>query len=401
MADLKATHGQYIPLARNQTLSYVPSSYATTPRAGYGDAYKGQSFHDVLNRTQLTSAQLKSMQAPNNIRTSAKPAASGTTPSVSSSPTFIPNPNSPYNQKLLQETNQHIQNIPPVVPKDEVTDQLILSNMQEYANQKAASKSTPLATTQAATSEPPLQQVPVGNSPVNNSNSMSAEDTTILNAILAKNAINPSSVNTQPASSTVTPPVSVETSPALPEIVTQEAPVQSSSLSGFPAYIPVAKITQRSTATPVLENTPVLEPMIEKQETSLAKLASREENAEESSEPQSAESSHPNNGFFNAIGSFFGNIASAVTLGFYRPANDPEPTGFARVIDPFKKIVWDAPKSIIVDAPVGAYHDLNSGEEKATSNNTRTIAMNTETNSSRTARHFGHSRTSLRRNYYS
>lgn len=396
MADLKASNGQYIPLARNQTLSYVPSSYATTPRAGYGDAYKGQSFHDVLNRTQLTSAQLKSMQAPNNARTLVKPATTATAPGVSSSPTFIPNPNSPYNQKLLQETNQHIQNIPPVVPQDEITDQMILNNMQEYANQKAASKTVP-----AVAAESPLQQVPVGNSPVNSSNSMSSEETNILNAILAKNAINPSSMDTQPVSTTVAPPVSVEITPEIPEIVIPETPARS-TLSGFPAYIPAEKITQRTVANPALENTPMLEPMPDKQEPSSSTRVSRARTTEESSELQSVSGkSHQNSGFFNAIGSFFGNIASAVTLGFYRPANDPEPTGFARVIDPFKKAVWDAPKSIIVDAPVGAYHDLNSGEKNATSPSNRSIAMNAETPSSRTIRNFGHSRTSLRRNYYS
>lgn len=67
--------------------------------------------------------------------------------------------------------------------------------------------------------------------------------------------------------------------------------------------------------------------------------------------------SGPTESFF----SFFKNVGSALTLGFYRPDGEPAPEGTDRVMYPFKKLLIDAPKSLLLDTPVGIARSL--GEE--------------------------------------
>jgi len=79
--------------------------------------------------------------------------------------------------------------------------------------------------------------------------------------------------------------------------------------------------------------------------------------------------------------SFFENIFSAITLGFYQPDNQPAPKGVMRVIDPVKKLAWDAPKSILYDTPTSLVHSF-TGNQKDPQPNIPEIAQNTNTTES-------------------
>lgn len=439
MADQTPINGQFIPLARQNDLARTPSSYSITPRVGETNAYKGESFYDVLNRTQLTSSQLKSMQAPQ----SAFPSASSTTPSINTgaitpmtesptpSLTFTPSPGAPYNQQLMQETNDHLKNAPLAAPQGESVDNLIQKNMEEYAAQKAAAQASPDNSPKTIEiPEPTPEPAQAANTPANTSSPISAspaqtndeivispEDAKALQAALTRSV-----VNSQPVDSKAAAPAGNQLE-SLPVHITDEPvldPIpEPASVAGFPAYIPAARLTKSASAatTSAGETNPAGN--IQEETTASSKSsanksakstqaysknvtasnskANKTTESEESAEDDSTQKTFP-----HAVGNFFGSIASAVTLGFYRPEGDPTPTGFARVVDPIKKVVWDAPKSILIDAPAGAFHG-SSKTAKGEDSESQSIALsNKSANESRprTIRNFGPSRNSLRRNFY-
>jgi hypothetical protein len=66
-------------------------------------------------------------------------------------------------------------------------------------------------------------------------------------------------------------------------------------------------------------------------------------------------------GVIGAVSSFFGDLASGLTLGLYRPKGEDAPVGLARVVYPFKKLVYDAPiKDLAIGVPVGIAHSAGS-----------------------------------------
>lgn len=80
---------------------------------------------------------------------------------------------------------------------------------------------------------------------------------------------------------------------------------------------------------------------------------------------------------------FFKNIASFATLGFYRPDNEAAPTGIARVGYPFKKLLWDAPKSLIVDTPVSIANSVSRNKSEAQAGKMQLTQTETSSRSSR------------------
>lgn len=412
MADQTPVTGQFIPLARQNELARTPSSYAITPRTGEDNNYQGESFYDVLNRTQLTSAQLKSMQAPQNNLSSTKPVSTGATiqtptaPAFSSEPTFTPAPGAPYNQQLLQETKEHLKNIPVVIPQDDAADNAILSNMEEYAAQKAATQAAQENTQQPAIPAVKTEPSPETSNFTDHATSIPQADSSAIHAALTRNAVDSQPLESKPVTSDKpeTVPFAITNEPVLDPA---EEPV---STNGFPAYIPTQKIamqadnakTQSVGSTPA-EESQTKSKAAQKQQTrktSQENVKTKESEKSEESQSNKTVDSSDKKGFPQAIGNFFGSIASAVTLGFYRPTGDPTPTGFARVIDPIKKVVWDAPKSIVVDAPTGIYNDITRYNETKQSES-QTIAMTPQGKAPRTIRDFGSNRTSVRKNYYS
>ncbi|MBI1389596.1 MAG: hypothetical protein GC154_14245 [bacterium] len=65
---------------------------------------------------------------------------------------------------------------------------------------------------------------------------------------------------------------------------------------------------------------------------------------------------------------FFKNVGSFLTMGFYRPDGEAEPEGVERVVYPFKKLLWDAPKSLVYDTPASLIHAASSDESPAIEN---------------------------------
>ncbi|MGC9328260.1 MAG: hypothetical protein ACP5I1_11545 [Candidatus Hinthialibacter sp.] len=391
MADQISTAGQYIPLSRNDSPSNSLSSY-TNSSVGSGKQYQGQSFYDILNRNQLTSAQLKSMQAPETKIIAKIPVNQSSANQTAASPAFVPSPESAYNHQLIEETNQHLQNIPPETPQLENLDNVILKNMQEYFHQKAAQEHAADAPAPSA----PLSPKP---SPESGAPEANADDVALHN-ILAQNAVNaavldaPAVSHTPEISTPQAPPLEhapigeplITPTPSLPEM-----PPESTPVSGFPAYIPAAQFNQTAKSSANINNPATT---LEQE-----KLAPQPQAALETSPPQPIDETSPNenqqtDGFFHAFGALFGNIASAATLGFYRPSSEQEPTGFARVIDPVKKVVWDAPQNILIDMPTGVYHDLTRKNAASSSPNAP------DRPNDRGVKAFGHFRTSIRRNFY-
>lgn len=66
-------------------------------------------------------------------------------------------------------------------------------------------------------------------------------------------------------------------------------------------------------------------------------------------------------GVSDSAGDFFQSLLSGLSLGFYRPEGEPEPTGIARVFDPFKKLLYDAPiRDLAMGMPVGMYKSASN-----------------------------------------
>ncbi|MBZ0254783.1 hypothetical protein K8I31_01890, partial [bacterium] len=102
----------------------------------------------------------------------------------------------------------------------------------------------------------------------------------------------------------------------------------------------------------------------------------------QNSQAQASESSEKK-GVGESFFGFFKNIASFATLGFYRPNNESAPTGIARVGYPFKKLLWDAPKSLIVDTPVSIANSVSGNKAEAQSSKMQLAQAETSSRYSR------------------
>jgi hypothetical protein len=136
--------------------------------------------------------------------------------------------------------------------------------------------------------------------------------------------------------------------------------VSSEQIPEEPVYVPAPEVVLTPEEAAQLDAIIAGQPM---QQTNAANKNSKLDSQSQQDQPQNnltkqSNDSKENKGFFKSVGSFFKNIASGLTLGFYRPDNEPAMQGIARVAEPVKRIVWDAPKSLLVDAPVGAYHSM-------------------------------------------
>ncbi len=423
MADSTIANRQYIPLARYNSLSNTPSTYANESQLGETGEYKGQSFHDILNRTQMTSAQLKSMQPPQANRSRVITAIPQSNQIVSSSQsvpykipnsqntassnaipdsTFVPSPDSPYDQKLVEETNKNLEHVPPTIPEGEDLANLMVKNMQDYNTQKAASeaKSTHLPSVPVESGNNSPSSIEVQPETTNSSflSSSNPAPSSTFHSILSRNAMNSSPEKIQPILPNI-PNLDPDDITVLPD-----EPITTSSNKGFPAYIPSGNI-DRQIATMEGSIAPNNSPSSPFSTPSSKNTYLEETDSSNEINTESTETNSENSQFLGAVGSFFGNIASAVTLGFYRPGGETEPTGFARVIDPLKKVVWDAPKSIIVDAPVGAYRDMTHSRDETNSEITPSSNSsernNTTEHAYRGVRSFGNARNMMRKNFYS
>ncbi len=127
------------------------------------------------------------------------------------------------------------------------------------------------------------------------------------------------------------------------------APIESSPLPAEPVY---SQPVQQSQLEPVIEPMQTNNPLLAPQPTTNSRSLWSDDSAHgvqtQSKAPATPASSK---GIGESFFGFFKNVASFATLGFYRPNNEPAPTGMMRAAYPFKKLLWDAPKSLIVDTP--------------------------------------------------
>jgi hypothetical protein len=102
----------------------------------------------------------------------------------------------------------------------------------------------------------------------------------------------------------------------------------------------------------------------------------------EAVEPNAAQEKPKKRGFFGAVTSFFKNVFSGLTLGAYRPDGEEAPKGLGRVVYPFKKLVYDAPKDIAIGVPTGIYNDVGSAIHKDSDKETHSPRVRTTLNQS-------------------
>ncbi len=389
MADQTAPTGQFIPLNRYNAIANTPSSYSTAPQGVKETQYQGQSFHDLFNRTQLTSAQLKTMQAPQTNGTSMY----STIPQSAQNPTlpiFTPAPGTEFSETQFIETNQHLKHMPNVHPEgDELANQM-LKNMQALKNAQANNASKQFAPQQS------LSDVTRNTTPYVNPKSAQINPQPDITASAFDSAL---------ASNTAIPSTEPIIIPVIHDIPASATPMivsaNTASQSNFPAYIPTDTVSQQILAArqaSAAGQTSFNQPQQLAQLTADNQLASQQVGEITTNAPAKK-------GFFSAMGSFFKNIASGVTLGIYRPDGEAAPQGIKRITYPIKKLVWDTPKSIVYDAPVGIYNDISQSGKKSESQEqtlraSHTLTLNDVTPTTNKTHSSSHGRRSLRRNFY-
>jgi hypothetical protein len=394
MADQTAPTGQFIPLSRYNEVSNAPSSYSTMPQGVNENQYQGQSFNDLFNRTQLTSSQLKSMQAPPTNGTSMySTIPQGVqNPTITTGQAFTPTPGVNYSDKQFQETNNHLKHMPSNPPQgDELANQM-LKNMQALKSVQT-NQATKQFAPQQSLADVTRNTTPYVNPKSAQINPQQDIPTSAFSSALASNTAIPS---TEPV---ITPIIHDMPAGVTPMI---EPTINTAPKSNFPAYIPTDKVSQQIAAArqaAVTGQEALIQTQQLNQNTVNNQIASQQDVELLTDKPAKKK------GFFSAMGSFFKNIASGVTLGLYRPDGEAAPQGIKRVTYPIKKLVWDTPKSIVYDAPVGIYNDISKSGKKSepqeqTLRASHTLTLNdvepttTKTNKS------SHGRRSLRRNFY-
>ena len=334
MAERFMPIGQFMPSASRLNNGHIPSTYAT--RAP-GDSAR-PSFQEIMDNTENPSpVNPKSVSGHGNSYASSTPfdtqtalqegwtvvspgsqdAGRGANPSI--------NGNIPLDSKTNAETNLLLQNMPPNVPQGENLANLMLKNMREYQESKAAqvNQSAPAGPASRTTpafglesqmvAEPDFPNAPLPSSTLSGVYSGGAESMPI-----------------QPPSMRGTAVTTQGAKPAGPETWTSA----DGTLIQFPSGDKPAKAASRKESTPLSQSEP-------------AQPTERK-------------------GFFQAIGSFFGDVASGLTLGIYRPKNEPAPQGVERIFYPVKKLIFDAPvKDIAVGIPMGIYYDAGRALSKS------------------------------------
>lgn len=155
-------------------------------------------------------------------------------------------------------------------------------------------------------------------------------------------------------------------------------PLPQEAVSQEPIYVPAPEVELTAEEAAQLDALIAGQPM---QQTNAAnrnsKVNAKYQQNQQQNLAQQSNDSQEKKGFFKSIGSFFKNIASGLTLGVYRPDNEPAMQGMGRVVEPFKRVLWDAPKSLLLDAPMGAYHSITgSTDDRDDNGQTATVAMN-------------------------
>ncbi len=342
MSDRFIPLGKYVPPAPRHPVAHVPK-LPQNRKAG------DLSFQHVLNRQQLTSAQLKSipsnsfenagqkynLNSQNQIPTSKGQLVISQTGAAQADP------------GLLKQSSELIDTMPKQMPETSHLEKAMLQNMEDYKTMKTQ-KSAPQNQSQAGGLK---TSFPIPEDNISASQNFSSANSHELSGHSPQTNIQP----------TIYPSDSTHHS------VDNNSKTGAKGQYAFWTDIPEARMKsinsgQRQTIdngpsrkNSGMHNTSANERVAQSSKSSILDEVKEEESIDKKSDPSG------NKGFFSAISSFFGDLASGLTLGFYRPPDEPAPEGIARVVDPFKKLVFDAPiKDLAIGVPVGIYHSTGS-----------------------------------------
>lgn len=183
-------------------------------------------------------------------------------------------------------------------------------------------------------------------------------------------------INQQPYTASSAQPTQAMNS-ALARGLGQAYNVSSEPIQEQPIHVPAPEVVLTPEEAAQLDAIIAGQP-IQQSRTDNRKLQANSQYQQQQQLTQQSNDSKEKKGFFKSVGSFFKNIASGLTLGFYRPDNAPAPQGLARVAEPVKRIFWDAPKSLIVDAPVGAFQSMKGSFNGDANSQQQNVAVNSQ-----------------------
>lgn len=327
-----------------------PDTYSSRSDIRGGSAVD-MSFEEVLNRQQLTSATLNALQPPTQSTSTAnRPVSSSFTtlpvrPSVQvdDSPRLIEKPLPP---ELDSQTQVLLSHAPAAIPEGDALAETMLRNFHEYQQQSSASyEAIPVSGgwERAMNNESHLERSN------ERAEKVASPSSGIFSQILSRNddrSAEPPLQSSRSSQEMETDASRFETAPE-----PQRQVIWSASWDNDQAAKAVEALFEedgrlREEGWAALVSDP---------------KQSHEEKAVIDDVAKQTRAVDERQGITDAFGSFFNNLLSGLTLGFYRPDGEPAPTGVMRVIDPFKKLAYDAPiKSLAIGVPVGAYHSAGN-----------------------------------------
>lgn len=263
------------------------------------------SFQNVLNQSQR------------EIHGSSAPATNSTGQAMMQAHSLPP--------QFEDETRALLDKLNPQVKAGQQFNQNLLESHQQYAEMKQAEAKQPAQNANPGASV---------SSSFSSALSASAND--------SASKINP--FTGQPIEAPVSQPIQAQTASSVPE--SRLEPVIGPEVQGNPLLEGPSAAARRPRWSE-------FEPMTQQS----TQINTPQANADSSP----AESKGVGESFFG----FFKNVASFLTLGFYRPDNEPAPSGMMRVAYPFKKLLWDAPKSLVYDTPASAIRGMSGSGESA------------------------------------
>lgn len=321
--------GQNLPLE-----TYLNSAQNGRRNAGQSG---GMSFQNTLDRQRLHQTQLQMVNPPqspassgaSNIRQAPSNAAPSAPPSEP-----LPAPYQEQTQELLGKVNQGM-------PSNNQFEQKLMQQYQDYQQFKTEQQAQPKA----------AQQPPIPNSaPADDKQAPSQYNpTAAMNQVFAdsaRSAQQQAGMETQNLNRSPNPPSNGQFSPKTQQTIAE-----------------IHADLARAEAMAKSQNAPDAQ-------------AAMKQSQQTQNQADSQANQHP--GVGDAVGGFFQDLFSAMTLGFYRPPGEPAPSGIGRVFDPLQKLVYEAPvEGLLVGVPRGIYNDVSgkSGEGKT---DQATAAENTQ-----------------------
>jgi len=325
MAERFMPIGQFVPGTVRINQGRIPSTYATR----ISGESNSLSFHEVMEKTPAKITPVNENLSTDSGNTNISSTTASGTPfnvqtAIQEGWTVVPARQSDFNQQLTapaagnlpvdartySETNQLLQNMPLNYPQGEQLADLMLRNMREYQESKAARLSH--------TAQP--ESKPGTSYPLGLEARIRSDSTQPLDSLPYENEL--TSGLSGPNDST---------------------PATMNSNTGAKAHGPSKWTLPDSNSTQFPSGN-----LVEKDTT-------REQSIQS---PRQEDQNPERKGFFQNLGSIFGDLASGLTLGFFRPRNEPVSHGVERVLYPLRKLVFDVPfKDVAVGIPAGIYHD--------------------------------------------